>query len=224
MGEENYKQGSFYPRFVIFGADGRKSQECVREIKNGLRVYSFGGAEVATETLDPNGYVLRTTGKIPDGIVKEYHPNGHLKLELSFKNGKQEGKFKQYMSSGELMEEAVYKDGKLEGTRTIYSRTPMGVSTEYMDFVEDKPHGIHKVIFENGTVWLEEKYAEGFLDGIKKTYYKNGAVRSEENYRQGKLHGVKKIFHENGNLQTEELHKLGKLVEKRNFDMDGKLT
>ncbi len=53
-------------------------------------------------------------------VRKQYYPNGQLKSEENYEDGKLEGIGKAYYESGQLRVEANYKDGKLEGADKEY--------------------------------------------------------------------------------------------------------
>ncbi|MFH1622777.1 MAG: toxin-antitoxin system YwqK family antitoxin [Candidatus Omnitrophota bacterium] len=98
---------------------------------------------------------------IPEGPVKGYYPNGNLRFESYYKNGKLEGKFKFYYESGILQTEKNYKN--------------------------DKEEGLCKWYYENGNLESERNYKEGKLDGITKTYHEDGTLWTEEYYKDGEL-------------------------------------
>jgi antitoxin component YwqK of YwqJK toxin-antitoxin module len=51
-------------------------------------------------------------------IIKEYYPNGKLKMEKSYKKGKQDGATKVYYESGELGAERIFQNGKIKSIIT----------------------------------------------------------------------------------------------------------
>ena len=55
------------------------------------------------------------------GIIKDYYDNENLKIEATFKNGKEDGILKGYYPNGNLLIEDTYKDGKESGISKIYS-------------------------------------------------------------------------------------------------------
>ena len=83
-------------------------------------VYYSEGKEVARQTLDESGNIIKTIGKIPDGVVKEYYKGGNLKGEGIFKDGKIEGIARQYYESGKLKAEWNFKNGTLDGITKKY--------------------------------------------------------------------------------------------------------
>ena len=96
------------------------------------------GKEVAQQVRDAEKKVIKTTGTIPDGIVKRYLDDGTLKFEWNYKNGKREGISKAYFQSGELLEEILY--------------------------VNDKREGISKKYYKSGKVFTERNFKNGKLN------------------------------------------------------------
>ena len=85
--------------------------EVTREKKkssNGTMEHVFysGKKEVARQVVDEDGNIIKTTGKVPDGVVKGYYDNGALSGMWSYKNGKREGAVKEHYKNGKLSEES----------------------------------------------------------------------------------------------------------------------
>ena len=89
---------------------------------DGTTAYVFysEGKEIAKQTVDAAGNIIKTEGKIPDGVVKEYYKSGKLKGEGTVKDGKPEGIVKEYFESGKLKVEWNIKNGTLDGTTKRY--------------------------------------------------------------------------------------------------------
>ena len=87
------------------------------------KIFYSEGKEVAQQVQDSQGKVTKTTGTIPDGVVKEYLDNGALQYEWNYKNGKLEGISKEYFMSGELLEEMLYKNNVREGVSKKYYKS-----------------------------------------------------------------------------------------------------
>jgi len=83
-------------------------------------IYYSNGKEVARQTVDDNGNIVKIIGKIPDGTVKEYYKSGKLKGEGIFRDGKIEGIARQYYENGKLKTEWNFKNGALEGISKRY--------------------------------------------------------------------------------------------------------
>ena len=101
------------------------SAEVVRKATrnpDGTMSYLFysDGKEVARQIIDGAGNIIKTEGKIPDGVVKEYYKSGKLKGEGTIKNGKVEGIVKEYYESGKLKAEWCIKNGVPDGTTKKY--------------------------------------------------------------------------------------------------------
>lgn len=60
------------------------------------------------------------TGKIANGILKEYYESGKLQRETPYTRGKINGVEKIYYESGKLLWETPYVDGKKNGVEKSY--------------------------------------------------------------------------------------------------------
>ena len=165
--------------------------------KTAVRIFYSGGKEIARQTLDKKENVTKTTGKIPDGIVKEFNDNGKLLFEWNYKNGKLNGVSKNYFLSGELLEDIIYKDNKREG-----------VSKKY---------------FISGKLLTERYFESGELEGMTKVYAGDGKVVAELNYKKGKLDGETKIYYKNGKLRTVESYENNQKIRVKSYDPKGKV-
>ena len=83
-------------------------------------VFYSGEKEVARQVVNEDGNIIKTTGKIPDGVVRGYYSNGVLSGMWNYKNGRREGVVKEYWKNGKLSEESHYKNGRLEGVAKHY--------------------------------------------------------------------------------------------------------
>ncbi len=82
-------------------------------------------------------------------VKKEFYPDGKLKSETYYKNGKLEGIAKIYDENGQLLDEENYKNGEAEGIRRGY--------------------------YENGKLKLEINYKNGEVIN-KKDYDESGKL------------------------------------------------
>ena len=55
-----------------------------------------------------------------DGLWKKYYPNGKIKSEIEYKNGKPSGKFTTYFDNGQIEEKGTWKTGKFTGGYEMY--------------------------------------------------------------------------------------------------------
>lgn len=198
------------------------SRKIVKNTDRTEQVFFYsGGREVAKKVLDEDGNVIKTIGKIPDGIVKEYYESGKLKSEWNYKNGKLEGICKTYYESGELMFKYNYKEGKQDGiTRSYYRNGRLKYEYKYRD---GKLEGTIKKYYRNGKLAFEWNYKDGKREGITKSYYRSGSQRAEWNYGDNRLDGITRIYYENGGIQYIDTYKNGQKVNRKAYDSKGKL-
>jgi len=177
------------------------------------------GKEIARETCDETGKVIKTNGKIPDGIVKEYFESGAPLAEYNYKGGKLEGTSKGYYENGTLRGEWNYKNGKLDGKmKYYYGNGNLNYETNYKD---DKKNGVSKHYDETGKLNYEFNFKDDKYDGVTKSYYESGELSGEYNYKDGKREGVSKAYYKSGKLKSVETYENGQKINKHLHDDKG---
>ena len=83
-------------------------------------VFYIKGKKIARQVWDNNGVHVKTTGIIPNGIVKHLYVDGTV-WEISYKNNKAAGVSKIYDRDGALRVKSHYTNGKLDGISKVYS-------------------------------------------------------------------------------------------------------
>ena len=146
-------------------------------------VFYVKGEEIARQVLDEDGNVIKTAGRIPDDIVKQYYENGKLEFECKYKNNRPEGIARVYYESGKLSAEYNYKDNRLDGISRLYYES--GSLMSEWNYKDDKHEGISKKYYEHGGMRCLHTYEDGQLIR-KKTFDKSGKLESDKNYAQEK--------------------------------------
>ncbi len=182
--------------------------------------YCQGAREVANELYDKNGHLLRKTGVIPDGVVKEYYGNGTLKGETAFKDGSANGRGVNYYPGGEIFEENTFKQGRLHGPSRTYRRD--GLTWIESSYRDGKLHGAFVSYHDNGNDGTRAVYRGGKLDGCFECRDRYGGLMEEGTYSRGIKQGDHRFYHESGGLACLDRYKDGKLVSREEFDEDGK--
>ena len=160
-------------------------------------IFYSKGKEVAKQIRSPEGIILKTTGKVPDGSVEEFSRDGKLMAVSNYKNGKLEGIGKEYYPSGELLEEILYAN--------------------------DKREGISKKYYKSGKILAERYFKDGLLEDLTTMYYESGKLFVEMHYKGNKLDGESKIYYENGIIKSIETYENNKKIRLRSYDQQGKL-
>ena len=83
-------------------------------------VFYIKGKKIARQVWDNNGVHVRTTGIVPNGIVKHHYVDGTV-WEIPYKNNRAHGVSKIYDKHGVLRVKSNYTNGKLDGISTVYS-------------------------------------------------------------------------------------------------------
>ncbi len=160
-------------------------------------IYLSEGKEVAKELLDQDGSVIRTVGKIPDGLVKEFYWVGAIREEVYYKDGKKEGVAKFYNKKGALLGEFNFKNGKQDG--------------------------LNRTFYPEGELRKEITFKDGRMEGINREYARDGALLFEANFKDDKQDGTTTAYHPDGG-KTVSVYKKGELVSEKDYDANGKLT
>jgi antitoxin component YwqK of YwqJK toxin-antitoxin module len=209
------------------------------------RIYSQDGKEIAREVQEIGG-PMKMIGTIPDGIVKEYHPNGIVSFERPFKGGKREGTLKKYYADGKINYTIDYKNDKREGLSKVYRENGTlyadwnfkdnladGITKIYHEnekvmfewqYVKDKRQGINNEYYENGKLKTAWNFQDDQKEGISKTYYESGKLLRESNYSKDKLTGKQTEYYETGSVKSVETFDNGKQLTKTEYDPQGKIT
>ena len=124
--------------------------------------------------------------KIKGCVEKQYHANGHLPVEIPYKNGEIEGIVKIYHANGKVLLETPYTNGKANGVGKGY-------------------HG-------NGVLAMELPYKNGKREGVGKWYYMNGNLMIEATYKEDKEEGAIRLYNFNGKLVTILIYEDSKAV------------
>ena len=186
--EENYLNGKKNGYFKYYDQEGNFIR--IEKYENDILIEDA----VETKHLDrkvdyhPNGQIRTIAhffkGK-PEGIRREYSPEGKVVKSFIFHNGiclgegivddngKKQGQWKEFYESGKVRALGKYKNGR--------------------------PIGTWKYLYEDGNVEIEGAYTiKGQKDGQWIWYYVSGNVLSVENYEEGDLNGHIFALSENG--------------------------
>lgn len=162
------------------------------------------------------------------GMWKEFYPDGKVKTEVTFSEGKKHGYYKEFDPKGQLLNVYKYVMDVIDTDAPELAR--LDVKTEYYEdgtkkyegtFKEGKPVGVHNLFDTKGEITKTKLYTdegilagEGIMDvagnqqGPWIEYHQNGQVKGKGEYKDGKRIGEWTFFHPNG--KTEQKGKYDK--------------
>lgn len=143
---------------------------------------------------------------------------GALKAQAFYEDG--EGNYKEYYPNGSLKAEGLYVDGRSEGEWVFYhpNRTPEARGL-YENGVRT---GVWLYFHDNGAKSAEGKYTNGLRDGPWTFYHPNGNLSSEGQMAEGHKDGYWKLFNRWGEFKGEGNFVKGE-GEYKEFYENGKL-
>jgi antitoxin component YwqK of YwqJK toxin-antitoxin module len=132
-----------------------------------------------------------------NGEWKEYFPNGSLRAEGKYNDGKRVGEWVFYHENGNIEQTGYYNDfGEYDGTwRWYYASGELLREEEWFNGLLD---GYLVEYAEDGTVITEGDYIEGREEGLWK--YQSDNYSEEGYYRDGLRNGLWKSYYDDGQL------------------------
>ena len=132
----------------------------------------------------------------------EWHPNGKIKTEGSYVNGKMEGRWVSYFETGVKQLEGEYRGGLKQGLWTLYYEEGQKNREEVHSSA-----GSHEVKW---TAWRSDgkKWAEGTLlaqraQGLYSEWHPNGVLAVQGHYANGEKAGEWKYWDLDGKPSVE---------------------
>ena len=123
-------------------------------------------------------------------VQHEYYPNGKVKREASFRDGKREGVWREFDEDGKVLNSQTYEKGVLVGQGIVDT--------------DGKRRGQYKEFYPDSTLRAEGLFVEGQRSGEWKFYYNNGQIQEIGSYNEGQPDGTWIWYYDNGQKQIEE--------------------
>ena len=187
------REGKKHGYWKTFFDDWSLHTECY--YKHGLRDGFYkeydekGNLNKITKFVNDVEQVL-TADQKPLVMQREYYPNGKVRREASFRDGKREGVWREFDEDGNVIKSQTYKKGALVGEGIVGT--------------DGKRRGEYKEFYPDSTLRAEGLFIDGLRSGEWKFYYHDGKVQEVGTYKEGNPDGVWVWYHENGQKQIEE--------------------
>ena len=164
------------------------------------------------------------------GVWREFYPDGTIKSEKSYKDGKLDGISKEFDTKGRLttldkmnygkVDTAMgftlldmYKDFHDNGKKKLVGGLQDGLKNGIFREYDDQGNLVTGYIYEYDTIIAEGFISpEGIYTGLWKLYYKNGAVKAEGEYENGIQNGEWVYYYPSGQIEQKGLMKNGTYV------------
>lgn len=162
---------------------------------------------------------------------KTKYPNGNVKIEGYFEDGKPVGEIKRYHENGKLQGIQIFAqdgtskaeiyagDGTLSARGNYEGSHKVGLwryyaSSGYLFMMENYENGLRQgesLVFSADSVVLERMfYVDGLLNGERISYYPYGNVMTKYTFEMGELNGLYQFFFESGSIGEEGMYLNGK--------------
>lgn len=187
------REGKKHGYWKSFFDDWSLHTECY--YKHGLRDGFYkeydakGNLKKITKYVNDVEQVLESDMK-PLIVQHEYYPNGKVKREASFRDGRREGVWREFDEEGNVINSQTYHKG--------------GLVSEGVVGTDGKRRGEYKEFFADSTLRAEGLFIDGLRSGEWKFYYQNGKLQEVGRYKEGEPEGLWIWYHDNGQKQIEE--------------------
>ena len=224
----NYRKGFVNTREVInrYDALGRKhgywksfyedfSLKSEQYYKHGLRDGFFkeydekGNLKTIKKYVNDVEQVIESQMK-PLQMQHEYYPNGRIKREASFRNGRREGTWREFDEEGNVISSQVYQNGRLvqsgvmdtDGTRRgewveLYPDSTLRAKGLY---INGKRSGLWQYYYPGEVLEQEGSYKNGLLDGTWTWYFADGKIQRQEDFFENQPEGKYVEYDETGTV------------------------
>lgn len=167
----------------------------------GFLLISCGKNEVDLKTLQQRNEIYYEINKSSpfNGKVKEYYPNGKIKIEGTIKDGKFDGEYKTYYPNGKLNAFSKRKKFKLYSYERYFENGQLNTKGFFNN--NDKLTGLFESYFENGQNKIKINFDKNgnIIDKEIIMYHKNGHIKLLAKTENGELNGPYESFYTNGN-------------------------
>lgn len=214
---------TYYPNGQI------KSIEIIKNgVKNGDSYTYNQAGEIIEEAYFEKGQLTKKQlinqydkDSLKTGLWRSYYPNGTLKTEANYKEGKLNGLYKQYNKYGSL--EAInymeldsvssnsrdielielyreyYPGGEIE---KVVGGLTNGKKNGQFRVYDEKGQLVNGFLYENDTIIAEGLILnDGTYDGEWEYFYPSGKILAKGVYENGKKNGTWTYYYENGKTQ-----------------------
>lgn len=163
-------------------------------------------------------YLLYGEGNFVDGkrqgpwkfyVIQDKTFKKHLHLEVSFTDGKKEGKGTHYFPSGKKASVMNYVADHADGESKWYFEE--GQLRGITHYKNDQRDGEFKYYYPGGQLQYEMSYVNDSLEGKWQSFYENGQLQETETYINGKISGIYQYYYSNGQLWIEKEYRNGLL-------------
>jgi len=130
---------------------------------------------------------LEDDGAVKHGPVREWRPDGTLKVEGEYDRGRKSDLWSVYREDGTLDNESTYDDDQLHGPWTTYH--PNGKKSGEGQYDAGNKTGATTFWYDNGQMKAQSTYKDNLREGRSVNWYRDGAVQSQGDYVAGKKDG-----------------------------------
>jgi|GEM_PF-6465155 len=141
-----------------------------------------------------------------DDVLILKYPDGSVKGEMRYYQGKLHGISTFYSPSGTVLGRSLFIEDKRVGQTLQYDLEGHLVGVLHFD-EEGLRDKTHLFFYPHGALKTKISYKKGVLDGTVELYFPSGQIKRKQHFVDGKLEGTEQLWNAQGLLITEAQYK-----------------
>jgi antitoxin component YwqK of YwqJK toxin-antitoxin module len=128
---------------------------------------------------------LKGTELLFTGLLRELYPDGGIKAEAEFIDGRLHGKTRGFHPNAVLQVEENFLEGVSHGQRRRFDMEGRLVSLETI--VNGEMHGLSEKYHPDGSLFEQGEYVKGVPHGLARMWNSSGVIQAEITFDHGKV-------------------------------------
>ena len=170
--------------------------------------------EAKTKVKNLISYYKKNDVEIAHGPSKSFYESGQVKQEINFVEGLKEGietfyspkglkEHELIWNKGELIKDIVYfTDGVIKAEVDLKTIDVKNPEEGKPDIKKQVKHGVEKLYFKNGRVYIQMQWADDEQNGLETKWYDNGKKKYELTWVKGKKEGIETQWFKDGKVSS----------------------
>ena len=159
------------------------------------------------------------------GLREEWFCDGQRKLKCSYDNGEQNNDLEEWYKNGQrsVLHQTINEtdDDNDDDVQTYEEWTENGIRTVFVNYVNDKHHGIYETRHDNGNLHVLCTYVNDQKHGLYQSWHENNVKHRTCNFNNGIIEGILEEWFDNGSLHTKCNYNDGGCEILESYDIDG---
>jgi len=139
--------------------------------------------------------------EIRHGEFRQWNTNGSIAVKASYADNELEGDYQSFYPEGEIKENSKFINGRKEGLSINFTRD--GTKKSEVNYKNDTLNGLYTEYSRSGSVLTKGTFINDKKNGIWEEYDQKGSLKTKVEYVDGSKHGKAIGYSKNGSPSTQ---------------------